>query len=129
MTPFSIENIGALGSRSRARRSQQQKGVQHDIRLADDEELAQRCEALRAAIQTLTPRERHIFTARHLSEAPPKLETLACQYGISGERIRQIELRAFQKVKSAMRKDLPEILGKSGMQQKPKQSTQDALGC
>jgi RNA polymerase sigma-32 factor len=101
----------------------------HDIRLADDEELAQRCEALRAAIQTLTPRERHIFTARHLSEAPPKLETLACQYGISGERIRQIELRAFQKVKSAMRKDVPEILGKSGMQQKPKQSTQDALGC
>jgi RNA polymerase sigma-32 factor len=91
----------------------------HDVKLADDEELAQRREALRAAIQSLPPRERHIFTARHLTEAPPKLEILARQYGISGERVRQIELRAFQKVKSAMLKELPEIiLKKDGMQKK-----------
>src|SRR5690242_5735144 len=74
----------------------------HDTKFAEDEELAQRRAALKAAIQTLSPRERHIFTVRYLTEAPPKLETLAVAYGISRERIRQIELRAFQKVKSAM---------------------------
>jgi RNA polymerase sigma-32 factor len=74
----------------------------HDVKLAEDTELGKRRQALKAAIQTLTPRERHIFTARHLTEAPPKLEILAAEYGISGERVRQIELRAFQKVKLAM---------------------------
>ena len=74
----------------------------HDIKLAEDDELAQRRTALKAAIQILSARERHIFTERYLSEDPPKLEKLAVKYGISRERIRQIELRAFQKVKSAM---------------------------
>ena len=77
----------------------------HDIKLAEDDELAQRRTALKAAIQTLSARERHIFTERYLSEDPPKLEKLAVKYGISRERIRQIELRAFQKVKSAMQGD------------------------
>src|SRR5690349_22979449 len=74
----------------------------HDVKLAEEEELGQRRAALKAAIQTLSPRERHIFTARLLTEAPPKLETLAAQYGISRERIRQIELRSFQTVQSAL---------------------------
>ena len=74
----------------------------HDIAFAEDEELSKRRAALKAAIQTLNPREKHIFTERYLAEDPPKLETLAMEYGISRERIRQIELRAFQKVKSAM---------------------------
>jgi RNA polymerase sigma-32 factor len=74
----------------------------HDIKLAEDDELAQRRTALKAAIPTLSARERHIFTERYLSEDPPKLEKLAMKYGISRERIRQIEIRAFQKVKSAM---------------------------
>src|SRR6185312_1086251 len=74
----------------------------HDTQLADDEELTQRREALQAALQTLSPRERHIFTARLLTEDPPNLHTLATEYGISGERIRQIEVRAFQKVRAAM---------------------------
>jgi len=74
----------------------------HDVKLAEEEELGQRRAALKAAIQTLSPRERHIFTARRLTEAPLKLETPAAEYGISRERIRQIELRAFEKVKSAM---------------------------
>jgi len=74
----------------------------HDIRLAADEEQARRREALQAAIDSLSPRERHIFTSRNLSETPPTLETLAAEYGVSRERVRQIELRAFEKVKSAM---------------------------
>lgn len=81
----------------------------HDIELAENEELARRREALQAALQTLSPRERHIFTARYLTETPPNLHTLATEYGISGERIRQIEVRAFQKVRAAMleRESLP----------------------
>jgi RNA polymerase sigma-32 factor len=82
----------------------------HDIEIAENQELAKRQEALKAAIETLIPRERRIFTARYLTEAPPKLETLAAEYGISGERIRQIELRAFQKVQSAMQAREP-LLG------------------
>jgi RNA polymerase sigma-32 factor len=72
----------------------------HDVEFAENQELARRREALQAALQTLSPRERQIFTARHLTEAPPNLHTLAEQYGISGERIRQIEVRAFQKVRA-----------------------------
>lgn len=74
----------------------------HDIAFAEDDELAKRRAALQAAMKTLNPRERRIFTERHLTEDPPKLETLAREYGISHERVRQIELRAFQKVKDAM---------------------------
>jgi RNA polymerase sigma-32 factor len=74
----------------------------HDLKLAEDEELTRRRQALKAAIQALNPREKHIFTARQLSEAPLKLETLAAEYGISRERVRQIELRCFEKVKAAM---------------------------
>src|SRR4051812_1158371 len=51
----------------------------HDIKIAEDQELAKRRQALKAAIETLSPREKHIFTARHLTEAPPKLEALAAE--------------------------------------------------
>src|SRR5690349_16660908 len=54
----------------------------HDTELAESEELTRRREALQAAMQTLTPRERHIFTARYLTEAPPNLHALATEYGI-----------------------------------------------
>lgn len=74
----------------------------HDVLLAEDEELAQRKEALSVAIASLNPRERDIFTQRYLTDDPPNLETLARKYDISRERIRQIEARAFEKVKSAI---------------------------
>jgi RNA polymerase sigma-32 factor len=74
----------------------------HDIQITEDEELTRRRQALKAAVQALNPREKHIFTARQLSEDPPKLETLAAEYGISRERVRQIELRCFEKVKAAV---------------------------
>jgi RNA polymerase sigma-32 factor len=73
-----------------------------ESRLAEKQEAAHRHQALKDALQTLNPRERHIFAARHLTEDPPRLEMLAAEYGISRERVRQIELRAFQKVKSTM---------------------------
>ena len=73
-----------------------------DIVTAQREEDRQRRKALTGALAMLNPRERRIFEARHLTEAPMRLEELAAEFGISRERIRQIEMRAYQKVKSAV---------------------------
>ena len=51
----------------------------------------------------LNPRERHIFTERRLHERPKTLEELSIEYGISRERVRQIEVRAFEKVQKAVK--------------------------
>jgi RNA polymerase sigma-32 factor len=70
--------------------------------LADEQEAAVRRQALNQALATLNARERQIFVARRLQDEPAKLEQLAADHGISRERIRQIELRAFQKVQAAV---------------------------
>jgi RNA polymerase sigma-32 factor len=57
--------------------------------------------ALIAAIDVLNGRERHIFEARHLADEPLTLEQLAEQFNVSRERVRQIEVRAFEKVRKA----------------------------
>jgi RNA polymerase sigma-32 factor len=57
--------------------------------------------ALTAAIDVLDSRERRIFEARHLADEPPTLDELAAQLNVSRERIRQIEVRAFEKVRKA----------------------------
>jgi RNA polymerase sigma-32 factor len=75
----------------------------HDVEFADHQELARRRQALHAAMERLSPREKHIFTARYLMDEPPNLEALAVEYGISRERVRQIEVRSFQKVQAACR--------------------------
>jgi RNA polymerase sigma-32 factor len=51
----------------------------------------------------LNPRERRIFEARRLSDDPVTLEDLSTEFGVSRERVRQIEVRAFEKVQSAVR--------------------------
>jgi len=58
---------------------------------------------LNEAMQELTDRERHILTQRRLIDDPLTLEELAGQYGVSRERVRQIEVRAFEKLQKAMR--------------------------
>ncbi len=70
--------------------------------LADEEESAARRQALNDAVAALNARERHIFVARRLRDEPATLEDLAADHGVSRERIRQIELRAFEKVRAAM---------------------------
>ena len=70
---------------------------------AEQQETAYRHQALTSALGTLNPRERRIFTARRLTDEPPTLEELAAEHGVSRERVRQIEQRAFQKVQAAMR--------------------------
>jgi RNA polymerase sigma-32 factor len=73
-----------------------------EITLVEEQETKHRREALAGAVAKLNPRERNIFTARWLSEESATLEELAAEHGISRERVRQIEQRAFQKVKTAM---------------------------
>ncbi|HEV7878221.1 RNA polymerase sigma factor RpoH [Bradyrhizobium sp.] len=63
--------------------------------------------ALIAAIGVLDDRERRIFEARHLADEPPTLEELADKFKVSRERIRQIEVRAFEKVRKAARNLVP----------------------
>ena len=60
-------------------------------------------EHLQAFVEGLRPRDRDVFTRRLLSEVPPSLQALACQYGVSRERIRQIEARLMEKLKIYMR--------------------------
>ena len=71
--------------------------------MAEHEELDQRRAALNGAIQVLNPRERRIFEARRLADEPMTLEDLAAEFGVSRERVRQIEVRAFEKVQSAVK--------------------------
>ncbi|TFV75849.1 RNA polymerase sigma factor RpoH [Bradyrhizobium frederickii] len=70
--------------------------------LADHEQTEQRTRALRVALGGLAARERHIFEARRLTECPVTLDQLARELSISSERVRQIEIRAFAKVKRAV---------------------------
>ena len=65
-----------------------------------------RTRALRKALTVLDPRERRIFEARRLAEDPMTLEGLSDEFGVSRERVRQIEVRAFEKVQAAVRSDL-----------------------
>jgi RNA polymerase sigma-32 factor len=77
--------------------------VSQETRLAEDEEKSQRMGLLQEAMVELTDRERHILTERRLRDDPMTLETLATEYGVSRERVRQIEVRAFEKLQRAMR--------------------------
>ena len=71
--------------------------------LGDQEELELRHEMLARAMQSLNEREMHILTERRLKDEPATLEDLSQEYGISRERVRQIEVRAFEKLQKAMR--------------------------
>ena len=70
--------------------------------LGERQELSLRRDLLRDALSHLTPRERDILAARRLSEVPTTLEDLSQKYGISRERVRQIEVRAFEKLQKVI---------------------------
>ena len=74
-----------------------------EARLADSQELGQRKHMLAQALKGLTDRERHIIVERRLVDEPKTLEDLSAKYGISRERVRQIEVRAFEKLQKAIR--------------------------
>ncbi|MGE0046539.1 MAG: RNA polymerase sigma factor RpoH [Hyphomonadaceae bacterium] len=75
-----------------------------ESRLATSEEFSARMELLQAAMGDLTDRERHIIEERRLKDEPATLEDLSKEYGVSRERVRQIEVRAFEKLQKAMKR-------------------------
>ena len=77
--------------------------VSQETVVAENEEKSLRMSLLEEAMVELTDRERHILTERRLKDDPTTLEELASQYGVSRERVRQIEVRAFEKLQKTMR--------------------------
>jgi RNA polymerase sigma-32 factor len=75
-----------------------------DETVAEAEESQLRMEMLSEAMNSLNDRERHILTERRLTEKPQTLEELSQEYDVSRERIRQIEVRAFEKLQKAMQR-------------------------
>ena len=77
-------------------------GPLQDEIIADDEERRVRHDLLVEAMDSLNDREKHILTERRLIDEPKTLEDLSQVYGVSRERIRQIEVRAFEKLQAAL---------------------------
>jgi len=77
--------------------------ISQETRLAESEEAANRRKALGEALTVLNERERRIFEARRLADEPITLEELADEFGVSRERVRQIEVRAFEKVQKVVK--------------------------
>ncbi|WP_086736801.1 RNA polymerase sigma factor RpoH [Erythrobacter colymbi] len=75
-----------------------------DETVAESQEAQMRMEMLGEAMNSLNERERHILTERRLTEKPQTLEELSQEYDVSRERIRQIEVRAFEKLQKAMQR-------------------------
>ena len=77
--------------------------------LVEQDELDTRREMLKDALNVLTDREKRIFMARRLEDNPVTLEELSGEFDISRERVRQIEVRAFEKVQKAMKNAAKEL--------------------
>src|SRR3954465_9128549 len=77
-----------------------------ETRLAENEEADNRRKALGDALTVLNDRERRIFEARRLADDPITLEDLASEFAVSRERVRQIEVRAFEKVQKAVKNQI-----------------------
>ena len=82
--------------------------IDQETRLANSEELGERHDLLTSALGELTERERDIIEARRLRDDPATLEELSQKYGVSRERVRQIEVRAFEKLQHQMKRALEE---------------------
>jgi RNA polymerase sigma-32 factor len=77
-----------------------------ETRLAESEQAQNRRKALGDALTVLNERERRIFEARRLADDPVTLEDLAAEFAVSRERVRQIEVRAFEKVQKAVKNQI-----------------------
>ena len=76
--------------------------VDQELKLSHEQEFNQRKKLMDDSISILNPREKDILTSRRLSENAPTLEDLSKKYNISRERIRQIEIKAFEKLQRVM---------------------------
>ncbi len=79
------------------------EGDSQEVLLAESQEFGRRQKLLDRALKLLNPRERRILSERRLKDEPTTLEDLSKEFGISRERVRQIEVRAFDKVQRAIR--------------------------
>ncbi len=79
------------------------EAASQETTLADADEFDHRMSLLHRAMSVLNERERHILTERRLKDEPTTLEELSGEYGISRERVRQIEVRAFEKLQRAIK--------------------------
>jgi len=79
------------------------ESANQEATLGESQELRERRRLLASALRTLNKRERHILSERRLTEDPATLEDLSHRYGISRERVRQIEVRAFEKLQKTMK--------------------------
>ncbi|MFN3233063.1 MAG: RNA polymerase sigma factor RpoH [Alphaproteobacteria bacterium] len=82
--------------------------MDQESRIAEDDEMSMRRELLADAMDVLNDREKHILTERRLKDNPSTLEDLSQIYDISRERVRQIEVRAFEKLQKAMKNAMRE---------------------
>jgi RNA polymerase sigma-32 factor len=82
------------------------ESASQESRLAESEQSENRHNALGEALTVLNDRERRIFEARRLADEPITLEELADEFGVSRERVRQIEVRAFEKVQKAVKNNI-----------------------
>ncbi len=81
-----------------------ENAVNPEAKLVSEDEYEMRMGLLEQALATLNEREQHILTERRLKDNPATLEELSQQYGVSRERVRQIEVRAFEKLQKAMKR-------------------------
>jgi len=81
-----------------------ENAVNAEQKLASEGEFDLRLSLLERAMETLNERERHIITERRLKDEPATLEDLSKEFGVSRERVRQIEARAFEKLQQAMKR-------------------------
>jgi len=81
----------------------------NEIRIGNEQELKQRRSLLITAMKSLKKREQDIIMSRRLSDPPVTLEVLSQKFAVSRERIRQIEVRAFEKLQLAIKENMKEI--------------------
>ena len=101
-TSLNVSLKGDEGSESQWQDFLVDSGPLQDELLAEDEESQVRHDLLVTALESLNDREKHILMERRLADDPKTLEELSQVYGVSRERIRQIEVRAFEKLQAAL---------------------------
>jgi RNA polymerase sigma-32 factor len=101
-TSLNVSLKGDEGSESQWQDFLVDHGPLQDELLAEDEETKVRHDLLMHALESLNDREKHILMERRLADEPKTLEELSQVYGVSRERIRQIEVRAFEKLQAAL---------------------------
>jgi RNA polymerase sigma-32 factor len=101
-TSLNVTLKGDEGSESQWQDFLIDSGPLQDEQIAEDQESRVRHDLLMNALESLNDREKHILMERRLSDEPKTLEELSQVYGVSRERIRQIEVRAFEKLQAAL---------------------------